>query len=543
VAEIRSSSSSSFLFLSLVAAVVVGGCSSTPAAPKATQPSAITSTLMDLAAYGNKHVGSAEGKQAGAYVMSRMQKLGLGNVHDESFQFPAWQLVSSSLSATVNGAAVSPGFDVFEGSGSGHADADVVYVGTAHPDEVAMHDLTGKVALVDRDQGYHRSAQYSNVAAAGATAMLYTSIAANNLRQVGSVRFDGWTAIGPIPAITIGADDGTMMETAIAAGQTVHAVIDTQVSSSPAGGANYIGTIAGSDSGGEIVIGAHYDTWFTGSCDNGGGIAALLALAARRLQEGKPRYTLVFVAYDGEEVALYGGYDFLRKHRIVAKEPILAVLNFEMPSATMAGVLGLARSNHPALDDALMAADLTEDYPFYAAMDVVPMLFGGLIPTDIQGIYRNGVPTASTATESPYYHTTADTPDKVDAPALARAVDDFDAALTLLMKDDPGKFAGLDAKLWQATLSPMGGKSGDPLVVRAAITDAQGRPQANAPANGVLLVDDFFPAASQDVMTDSTGVATFSFSAAAQAMGSGNRYVHVSAGPTYPLVEQILPLQ
>jgi hypothetical protein len=175
-------------------------------------------------------------------------------------------------------------------------------------------------------------------------------------------------------------------------------------------------------------------------------------------------------------------------------------------------------------------------------MEVVPNLFGGLIPTDIQGIYRNGVPTASTAVDSPYYHTTADTPDKVDAVMEAHAVDDFDAALALLMKDDPSRFVGLDPKLWQAELAVMGARAGDPTVVRAAISDAQGRPQANVSADAVLLYDDFFPAVTQTVMTDSTGTATFSFSAMQTSMGSGNRFVHVSAGPEYPLVEQVVQL-
>jgi Zn-dependent M28 family amino/carboxypeptidase len=519
--------------------LAVGGCSaSTP--PKPTDPQSLAMTLQGLAGFGNKHVGSAEGRQAGEYVMARMQKLGLANVHMESFQFPAWQLDGASLSTTVNGAAFTPGFDVFEGSGPGHADGDVVYAGTAHPSEVAPLDLHGKVALVDRDASYHRSAQYTNVAAAGATAMLYTSIAADNLRQVGSVRFDGWTALGPIPAVTIGADDGKMLHDALTAGQPVHAVVDVAASSHAASGVNVLGSITGSDARGVIVLGAHYDTWFTGSCDNGGGIATLLAVAARRLAEGKPRYTLVFVAYDGEEVALYGGYDFLRRHRIVAKEPILAVLNFEMPSATQASIVGLAHSNHAALDEALQGALLPSDYPFYATMEVVPKLFGGVIPTDIQGIYRNGVPTASTATDSPFYHTTADTPDKVDTVMLARAVDDFDQALTLLMKDEPSQLSGIDDKLWQATVTVMAAQPTDPLVVRALVSDAEGRPQANAPVNAVFLVDDFFPVATMDVITDGSGLATFAFSATARMLGAGNRFVHVVAGPQYPLVEQIV---
>lgn len=511
------------------------------APPKPTDPNALLATLNDLAALGEKRVGTMPGRQAGEYVMARMQKLGLGDVHMEPFGFPRHVLDGKSFGVTVGGASLSPGFDVFEGSGAGHADADVVYVATAHPSDVAAVDLRGKVALVERDRTYHRSAQYNNVAAAGALAMLYTSVAASNLRQIGSVRFDGWSPLGPIPAITIGADDGAMLVSAWKAGSRVHAVIDVQAHSEPATGNNVIGRIAASDARGMIVIGAHYDSWFSGSCDNGGGVAALLALAGRRMQEGRPRYTLVFVGYDGEEVALYGGYDYLRRHRIVAPDPILAVLNFEMPSARDSTLLGLARSNHALLDEALQQSGLGFDYPLYAGMELVPQLLGGLIPTDIQGIYRNGVPTASTAVDSPWYHTTDDTPDKVDAPMLAMSIDDFDLAVGKLLGNEPGRFAGLDPKLWQAALTARPRAAGDPVVVDVTVTDANGAAQASANVDATLLYDGYFSAGALHTTTDAAGRATLSFGAAAAALGS-TRLVHLSAGPQYPFVEQLLPI-
>lgn len=523
------------------AAALLAACSSN-APPKPTDPNALVATLQDLAGFGNKRVGTDEDRQAGEYLLGRMQQLGLADPHTESWQFPRHVLDSSSLALTVGGAAQPTKFEVFEGSGAGHVDADVVYVGTAHPDEVAAVDVRGKVALCDRDRSYHRSAQYVNLVNAGAAAMLYNSAASGNLIQVGSIRFDGWSPLGQIPAITIGSDDGSALEAALKAGQTVHATVDVQAHAEPAMGSNVTARLPGTDASGLIVVGAHYDTWFTGSCDNGGGIAALLALAARRVNEPKPRYSIVFVAYDGEEVALYGGYDWLRKHRIVGHEPILAVLNFEMPSAANSTLLGLARSNQQVLDDALKSSNLGIDYPLYAGMELVPQIFGGLIPTDIQGIYRNGVPTASTAVDSPWYHTVEDTPDKVDAPTLAQSVDDFDLALGKLLAAEPAAFAGLDPKLWQATVTAQPRVAGDPLVVDVVVTDASGAPQANANVDASLLVDDFFSAGQQHAMSDAAGHATFTFPATAAEMGAGSRWVHVSAGPTYPFVEQILPI-
>src|SRR5437773_6310037 len=124
--------------------------------------------------------------------------------------------------------------------------------------------------------------------------------------------------------------------------------------------------------------------------------------------------------------------------------------------------MGLGSSNQPALDMALQTAGLGFVYTLYAGLELVAELLGGIIPTDIQGTYRSGVPTVSTAVTGPYYHTSQDTPDKVDLQLLADSTDGFDAALDLLMKDDPAAFAVVDDTIWtaQLTVTP-----GDPLTV------------------------------------------------------------------------------
>src|SRR5438132_688989 len=221
--------------LSIFVALVVAGCGSPaemPAALAPTDGAALRKTLDDLAVFGEKHVGTEGATRAGEMLLARFSAAGLGGAHFESFDFPRHDLVSSSLSVTVDGAPQSPGFDVFEGCGSGHADGDVVWVGAAMDADLAGVDLTGKIAMVQRIQSFHRSSQYRNVAAKGAVAMLYQSAAQDNLRQVGSVRLT-FESLGPIPAITIGADDGKALHAALDAKKTVRAVIDVQVKSTP----------------------------------------------------------------------------------------------------------------------------------------------------------------------------------------------------------------------------------------------------------------------------------------------------------------------
>jgi Zn-dependent M28 family amino/carboxypeptidase len=392
-------------------------------------------------------------------------------------------------------------------------------------------DLTGKIALVKRETSFHRSAQLRNVAAKGAAAMLYLSVAPQNLRQVGSVRF-GWNATEQIPAISIGADDGMIIKNALAANSNVRAQIDVQTSSTPASGINVVARIAG-ERPETIVLGAHYDSWFTGSSDNGSGVAELLAVAARRMLHAKPKYTLVFVAYDGEETGLYGGYDYYRKHKVAANEPIVAVINFESPSANNPDLAGLAHSNQPKLDEALQAAHLRQIYGVYAGLEIVAQLFGGIIPTDIQGVYRGGTPTVTTAVTNPYYHTVMDTPDKVDLQLLVDSTDAFDAALDNIGKLTPADLAVADPALWTAQVTTTASTAD------LTVKDGSGAPQAGAHVVASVMHDDFMLDAVVEGTTDASGHVTLQVP---PATGSGNRFLHVTAGPIYPLVEQIIAL-
>jgi hypothetical protein len=482
-------------------------------------------------------IGTAAGARAGAYLHDRFLGAGLADVVFEEFGFPRHDVGGAALVVRAPGGPPwTPGFDVFEGSGGGDVNAPLVAAGAATDEELARLDLRGKVALVERHRFYHRSTQYRNVTRAGALAMLDVSAAPDNLRQVGSVR-RGFEAMGAIPAITVGAEDGERLLALVRAGRPMHALLELHASSTPATGANVVGRVPGREPHrGCIVVGAHYDTWFEGATDNGAGVAALLALAERRAARGPGRYPIVFVAWDGEEVALYGGYDWLRRHAILGGEHVLAVLNFETPSALGGAFNGLAHSGCPCLDGALRAGGLDRLYPGYLPMSDVPKIFGGIIPTDIQGAHRMGIPVASTACDSPYYHTSADTPEKVDAEQLARAVVGFDRTLDALLAAEPrgARLPHHDLDLWHAQVT-RSGAAGE--LARILVRDAHGAPQPGIAVDTQVLVDDFFLVEEQRLVTDAAGVAHVELPSA-----TGRAWLHVGAGPSYPLCEAIVPL-
>jgi Zn-dependent M28 family amino/carboxypeptidase len=82
--------------------------------------------------------------------------------------------------------------------------------------------------------------------------------------------------------------------------------------------ANYVGYIAGSARPERfIVVSAHYDhlglkdgKLYPGADDNASGVAAMLAIAAW-FKDHPPRHTIVFAAFDGEELGLQGARAFL----------------------------------------------------------------------------------------------------------------------------------------------------------------------------------------------------------------------------------------
>ena len=85
---------------------------------------------------------------------------------------------------------------------------------------------------------------------------------------------------------------------------------------------NTVGEIKGSDKPDEfVVLGAHLDSWDlgTGTTDNGTGSCSVLEVArvlgALAKQGIKPKRTIRFVLFTGEEQGLYGSKEYVKRHK------------------------------------------------------------------------------------------------------------------------------------------------------------------------------------------------------------------------------------
>jgi hypothetical protein len=102
---------------------------------------------------------------------------------------------------------------------------------------------------------------------------------------------------------------------------------------------NVIGFVPGSERPDSfLVVTAHYDhlglmgkgTYFPGANDNASGVASLLDLASwYGKPENKPRYSMVFIAFCGEEAGLLGSYYYVA-HPLFPLKKIKFLINLDM---------------------------------------------------------------------------------------------------------------------------------------------------------------------------------------------------------------------
>ncbi len=112
----------------------------------------------------------------------------------------------------------------------------------------------------------------------------------------------------------------------------LHVTIDMQTDVQP----NYVveGRLLGSDRPDQwVVLGNHHDAWVFGGVDPSSGTAAMLeltkALGALKQQGVRPKRTLVFAAWDGEEVTLTGSTEWGEHFRDELRQKAIAYVNVD----------------------------------------------------------------------------------------------------------------------------------------------------------------------------------------------------------------------
>jgi Zn-dependent M28 family amino/carboxypeptidase len=131
----------------------------------------------------------------------------------------------------------------------------------------------------------------------------------------------GFDILYEIPVVSMAAEDQNQLERFLDHGKPVRIKINVQneASAGPVDSANVVGDIRGTEHPEQIVVvGGHLDSWdlADGSTDNGVGTACTLGAAEAIMTSGyKPRRTIRFVLFTGEEQGLDGSFNYVKTHK------------------------------------------------------------------------------------------------------------------------------------------------------------------------------------------------------------------------------------
>lgn len=265
---------------------------------------------------GARVSGTPEGERAETFAHEQFKRFGYGNARFEPFVFDAW--TRGPLSLEIDG-RVTSAIALGHAPAKTELTAQLVDIGNGNPEDyaVAPERVRGKVVLAysgnlpGTPKGIAARPRYEKIAVArryGAAGVILISAAPGNAVATGSGRLASDT--GPsLPAVMVGHDDGMSLKTRLARKPLP---VEWQMTNSlfQATPRNVIATLEGSEPSDEhIVFGGHLDSWdlATGALDNGVGAVTVLDVARALKAAGyRPRRTIHFVLYMGEEQGMYG---------------------------------------------------------------------------------------------------------------------------------------------------------------------------------------------------------------------------------------------
>lgn len=475
------------------------------------------------ASLGAKRPNTPARALAAERIDQRLREAGL-TVSRETYTLPAFvQDAARLLILTPRKEAIHA--ELLSYSGSGSIEAEAVYVGEGREQDYSRVDVRDKIVIVQRSEVLHRQAQMKQILAHGGKAMLYLSTAPDNLIQVGVIE-DAIRPMPPIPALSIGAEDGKMLLAMLRQG-SVHLALTAQAHLESATGENVIGMRVGAIYPDRyVLVGGHYDSWYSGAVDNCTAVGALLQMAQATSAEPLP-YTTFFAAWDNEEVGLVGSYDWIIRHQDLMTR-LAFIINLEMVGAaahigaqqypiSAAGLYFV--TNLPLFYQVLETASLTQHKPMpIVPAETVRTLSGGLLPTDIQGFYAQGIQGLSTTTSAPYYHTTADTAYTVDPGALDRSTRILAHTLQQLEQAPPERFGRNGMP--EVKITPRwGGEETPPFqgyLLDVAVHDHKGRPIDDATVTILANHQGYWPLFSNQAKPLGNGHYQMTWNMAAQ---------------------------
>jgi hypothetical protein len=374
---------------------------------------------------GGRPTGGAALERAADWFLARFRAAGADLVWAENFTVPhRWQDDRATAAVTGEGGfpvrAVAMPFSA--PTRRGGVEAEVVPLGEGGSDDFAREAgrLRGAFALVDSKvivtfedlfadylrlppiMDRARSAGVAGLLLVGARerGALYRHIASHGVPV-------------PLPMAILGREDGLRVARLAREGR-VRMRLEIAVRTGPAySSRNVLAEIRGREIPDEVVLaGAHLDSWDlgTGALDNGANCVLLLDVARQMAGLGlRPRRSIRFALFTGEEQGLHGSLGYVRAHRAELDRHVAAAV-FDIGTGRFTGFSTGGREDlFPAVKSALRPVQ------GYGAATHTADAFVG---TDNFDFLLEGVPNL-VAHQDPsnymeHYHAESDTYDKAD---------------------------------------------------------------------------------------------------------------------------------
>jgi carboxypeptidase Q len=404
------------------------------------------------------------------------RSFGLENVRREAFPLLAWDRVEARFTV-IHAPEDAPEVGEVRVLSLGHVgshavEAPLVDAGFGTAEEIAAlgDRVRGAVVLVDvsAPPGYgrsvHRTEKVTLATEAGAVGFLQSNSRPGDLVPIGVATMGDVPT--EIPALATRLDDGDRLRAALAHGE-VRVRLEVENWMERAAAANVIADIPGRTDE-VIVVGAHLDSWdlAVGAVDNGSGSMAVLDLA-RALAEHvertgeRPRRTLRFALWMGEELGLYGSRAYVEAAAADGTlERHVATLNLDVVGAPV----GLGAMGRPEGDAFLAAVRGALVEAGFALEEEIS--HGGGIYSDHQPFLMEGVPVVSVRSRqrpeaAGVSHTTADLRGVLDEGGIASTAAVSAALLWALANVEPFPYARWSAEETGHRLEALGVR--DPL--------------------------------------------------------------------------------
>ncbi|HEX4542568.1 MAG TPA: M28 family peptidase [Candidatus Acidoferrum sp.] len=285
---------------------------------------------------GGRVTGTPAERKAEEWGAAKMKAIGLENVHTEKYTIWRGWTRGAAEAELLTPVRHKLHVDAMGWTGStpaGGAEGDVVAVNMFDIDNEIKNvaRLKGKIALVvtkgkPNKSGIMLFAQFGDFLKAAGPAGAIAVIggqgggksAGMNLTHTGIL---GFNADFSVPVLSMTAEDQGQLERFLERGITARARFNVQntFANGPVETANVVGEIRGREHPEQIlVVGGHLDSWdlAEGATDNGSGTATTLGAADAIMRSGqRPRRTIRFVLFTGEEQGLDGSFAYVNQHK------------------------------------------------------------------------------------------------------------------------------------------------------------------------------------------------------------------------------------